>query len=136
MPGTVFRSNTNVPYDHTSVLATLRDWLGLSAAFRTGLSSPRIATAPTLAPVLNLTEPRPWPALDPVPAHANLAAASAPADEVPLNDNQKAILMAFGAQVAKRPLSLAEKQAAGQQLQNHGDARTWLTALMPHLPVR
>jgi phospholipase C len=134
--GTVFRSDTNVPYDHTSVLATLRDWLGLSAAFRTGLPSPRIATAPTLAPVLNLTEPRPWPALEPVPAHANLAATPAPADEVPLNDNQKAILMAFGAQVAKRPLSLPEKWAAGQQLQNHGDAKTWLTALMPHLPVR
>jgi hypothetical protein len=52
-----------------------------------------------------------------------------------LNDNQKAILMAVGAHVANRPLSLSEKQMAGQRLQNHGDARTWLAALMPHLPV-
>ncbi|PPJ40806.1 alkaline phosphatase family protein, partial [Pseudoxanthomonas sp. KAs_5_3] len=41
-PGTVFRSNTSVPLDHTSVLATLRDWLGLSDAFNNMLSSPRI----------------------------------------------------------------------------------------------
>ena len=27
--GTVFRSTTIVPYDHTSILATLRDWLSI-----------------------------------------------------------------------------------------------------------
>ncbi|HET8996726.1 MAG TPA: hypothetical protein VFN42_08660, partial [Acetobacteraceae bacterium] len=103
-------------------------------AFRTLLPSPRIAAAPTLAPVLTLQEPRAWPELESVPAHAMIAAKPAPADAVPLNDNQKAILMAFGAHVAKRPLSLPEKQMAGRQLQTHGDARTWLAALMPHLP--
>ena len=29
--GTVFRSTTHVPYDHTSILATLRDWLSIPA---------------------------------------------------------------------------------------------------------
>jgi len=134
---TVFRSNTEVPYDHTSVLATLRDWLGLDAAFRNQLPSLRITTAPTLEPVLTLSVPRDWPQLESVPSSTDLAVRlAAPADDVPLNDNQKAILMAVGAHVAKRPLSLSEKREAEKQLQNHGDARTWLAALKPHLPVR
>lgn len=134
---TVFRSNTGVPYDHTSILATLRDWLGLDAAFRNQLPSLRITTAPTLEPVLTLSVPREWPQLDSIPSSSDLAVRlAAPADDVPLNDNQKAILMAVGAHVAKRPLSLPEKREAEKQLQNHGDAKTWLAALKPHLPVR
>jgi phospholipase C len=54
--GTVFRSNTTVPYDHTSILATLRDWLGISSADM--LPSRRIASAPNLAQVLTLSAPR------------------------------------------------------------------------------
>jgi len=131
--GTVFQSGTEIPYDHTSVLATLRDWLGLGAAFRAGLPSPRIATAPTLAPVLTLTEKRDWPDIQAPVAAAASPAAEPPANDVLLNDNQRAILMAFSAQVAKRPLSMAEKQVAGAQLQTHGDARVWLAALQPHL---
>jgi phospholipase C len=134
--GTVFRSGTGIPYDHTSVLATLRDWLGLSAAFRKDLPSSRIVTAPTLAPVLNRTAKRDWPDIH-APASLTDAAASPaaalPSAEVPLNDNQKAILMACSALVAKRPLSLSEKQRAGKQLQTHGDAQVWLAALQPHL---
>lgn len=138
--GTVFRSETGIPYDHTSVLATLRDWLGLSAAFRTGLPSPRIVTAPTLAPVLNLIEKRNyWPDIQAPVGLAEAAASPAaalPSADVPLNDNQRAILMAFSAQVAKRPLSLAEKQTATTRLQTHGDAQVWLAALQPHLQGR
>lgn len=54
--GTVFRTNTAVPYDHTSILATLRDWLSIPAADM--LPSKRIAAAPTLEQVLTLTTPR------------------------------------------------------------------------------
>jgi len=54
--GTVFRSNTAMPYDHTSILATLRDWLGIGGASM--LSSARIAAAPTLEHVLTLSAPR------------------------------------------------------------------------------
>jgi phospholipase C len=63
-PGTVFRSATGTPYDHTSVLATLRDWLGLGDNFFT--QNQRISAAPTLdgllanAPV-NVT----WPEVAP-----------------------------------------------------------------------
>jgi phospholipase C len=55
-PGTVFRSDSAVPYDHTSILATLRDWLGISPAIM--LPSARIAAAPTLAQLLTLSAPR------------------------------------------------------------------------------
>jgi hypothetical protein len=44
--GTIFRSDspTGVSYDHTSVLATLRDWLGISVDKM--LTNKRIAAAP------------------------------------------------------------------------------------------
>ena len=32
--GTVFRSNTATPLDHTSILATVRDWLGIPSRIR------------------------------------------------------------------------------------------------------
>jgi phospholipase C len=54
--GTVFRSDTATPYDHTSILATLRDWLDISEADM--LPSKRIAQAPNLAQVLTLANPR------------------------------------------------------------------------------
>ena len=54
--GTVFRSPTATPYDHTSILATLRDWLAIPAT--TMLGSARVAAAPTLEQVLTLAAPR------------------------------------------------------------------------------
>jgi phospholipase C len=53
---TVFRSNTSTPYDHTSILATLRDWLPIPDARM--LTSARIKAAPTLEQVLTLSTPR------------------------------------------------------------------------------
>jgi phospholipase C len=55
-PGTVFRSPTDTPYDHTSILATLRDWLHIPEDRM--LPSARIAKAPTIAQVLTLDVPR------------------------------------------------------------------------------
>jgi len=54
--GTVFRSDSATPYDHTSVIATLRDWLQIPPEKM--LSSKRIEAAPTLAQVLSLAEAR------------------------------------------------------------------------------
>jgi phospholipase C len=54
--GTVFRSTTNAPYDHTSILATLRDWLAIPESLM--LPSRRVAAAPTLDGVLNLATAR------------------------------------------------------------------------------
>jgi phospholipase C len=54
--GTVFRSDTETPYDHASILATLRDWLSLEgdAAVLGG----RVGAAPTLEQVLSREEVR------------------------------------------------------------------------------
>ncbi|KIH83118.1 alkaline phosphatase family protein [Pseudomonas batumici] len=55
--GTVFRSDTSsAPYDHTSILATLRDWVGIPA--KNMLTSKRIAAAPTLNQLLTLSTAR------------------------------------------------------------------------------
>lgn len=56
--GTVFRSDsaTGTPYDHTSMLATLRDWLEIPADKM--LASKRVLAAPTLGQILTLREPR------------------------------------------------------------------------------
>ncbi len=54
--GTVFRSDTDVPYDHTSILATLRDWLKIPAEKM--LPSKRIPNAPTLSQLLTLPTAR------------------------------------------------------------------------------
>lgn len=52
-PGTVFREAPGAtPYDHTSILATLRDWLNLGRTPGQFLPSPRIDAAPTLHPIL------------------------------------------------------------------------------------
>jgi phospholipase C len=60
-PGTVFRAPAGAtPYDHTSVLATLRDWKQIPA--NEFLPSPRIAAAPTLEAVLTESVPNTaWP---------------------------------------------------------------------------
>jgi phospholipase C len=84
--GTVFRSPTQTPYDHASVLATLRDWLDIPAAQM--LPSARVAAAPTLEQVLTLTVPR-----------ADMPTIAAPAGQpavsvlsLPLNDLQKSLV--------------------------------------------
>ncbi|AOJ07384.1 alkaline phosphatase family protein [Burkholderia mayonis] len=84
--GTVFRSPTAVPYDHTSILATLRDWLGIPPDKM--LKSARIANAPTLAQLFTRDTPR-----------TDLPAIIAPAMDfvhppptAPLNDLQKSLV--------------------------------------------
>ena len=55
-PGTVFRQpQGKTPYDHTSILATLRDWLNLDMG---KLSSQRVVQAPNLDSILTRTTPR------------------------------------------------------------------------------
>ena len=55
-PGTVFRQpKGETPYDHTSILATLRDWLNLDMG---KLKSQRVANAPNVDSVLTRTMPR------------------------------------------------------------------------------
>ena len=72
-PGTVFRipptkppfTKQTMPFDHTSILATLRDWKHMDKN-HPFLPSPRIASAPTLYPVLTLSDTnknKNWPSI-------------------------------------------------------------------------
>ena len=94
--GTVFRSPSQRPYDHTSLLATLRDWLQIPAEQM--LKSARIADAPTLDHVLTRTAPRaeipaiPYPAGNPVKHPLTL----------PPNHFQKGLAMALAHRVGVR----------------------------------
>jgi phospholipase C len=96
-PGTVFRAADGAtPFDHTSILATLRDWLNLAATGQQFLQSPRIAAAPTLDQVLIRTkgnENTAWPDI----AATCTVDASDTSPDTPLNDVQKSLLV--GAQV-------------------------------------
>lgn len=90
--GTVFRSDSKdgTPYDHTSILATLRDWLGIpTETMREMLPSKRIAAAPNLSQVLTLAAPRAKPAI-PAPLRA---AVPTPMTLKP-NDLQRSIIAA------------------------------------------
>jgi phospholipase C len=91
--GTVFRSaSTAVEYDHTSILATLRDWQDLSTRAKSGwLASKRIAAAPTLAAVC--TRPSPRTDLPSVPRPHSPQEAT-PGAATSLNPNQRAVLAA------------------------------------------
>lgn len=133
-PGTVFRSDTSVPLDHTSVLATLRDWQGLSSVFATQLPSPRIAAAPNLAYVLTETTPQSWPTLPTPPASQMVI--PEPADGEPLNGVQQSILVGAAGIAAGRPLTRQETEQAMARLKTHGDGRAFAMALQPKLPMR
>jgi phospholipase C len=85
--GTVFRSPSMTPYDHTSILATLRDWLAIAPANM--LASMRVAAAPTLAPLLTLDAPRTdLPAISAPPARGFIATSLVR----PLNDVQQSLV--------------------------------------------
>lgn len=64
-PQTVFRSELNIPYDHTSIIATILKWKGIDPKKPkpgSGSNTPwlgnRVASAPTFEHVLTRTNPR------------------------------------------------------------------------------
>ena len=92
-PGTVFRagvSDSGTPYDHTSILATIRDWLAIPDSLM--LPSKRIAAAPHLGLVLTRTTPRPDLLAIPSPAPRSLHVQLAMSQ--PINDLQRSLLAA------------------------------------------
>ena len=92
--GTVFRSDTDVPYDHTSILATLRDWLKIPVDKM--LQSKRIEAAPTFANVLTRVEPR----TDLPTITASEATPGPKAKLIAFNDLQKAIFQSHARRYA------------------------------------
>jgi phospholipase C len=119
--GTVFRSDRAAPYDHTSILATLRDWLGISAAAM--LPSGRIAAAPTLAQVVTLSAPRSDIPQIPTPALTRISTPTI----APPNDLQKSLVSGTARRYGLDPRSeLAQihtRQHATEFFQRH-PART------------
>lgn len=105
-PGTVFRSPTAVPYDHTSILATIRDWKQIPSADM--LASLRIAAAPTLEQLLTRTTPRAVVPAIAKPHHVFMALAPGAEHNEPLNELQKSMLLAVEAEQQKHPLKVAE----------------------------
>ncbi len=110
--GTVFRSPIGVPCDHTSMLATLRDWLEIPADKM--LSSARIAAAPTLAQVVTLEEPRTdLPDIPPPPGQAEPTPTSRP-----LNDLQKSLVSASAVQKGADPVQAVNAHRTRQDAIN------------------
>ncbi len=119
--GTVFRSNAATPYDHTAILATLRDALDIPASNM--LPSKRIIAAPNLLQVLSRETPRSdIPAITPPSAPA-LRALVAPSLEAPLSDFQKGIVAAVAAR------HRFDVPAVMVQVQTRKDAIDFLTAV-------
>ena len=101
--GTVFRSTTDVTYEHTSILATIRDWLDIPSDKM--LSSARIKAAPGFGNVLTLVAPRTdRPAVTPL---ESLAAWRVMPDIAP-NDLQKSIIIAMKTKRIGRTLAVQE----------------------------
>ena len=98
--GTIFRSPTATPYDHTSLLATLRDWLPIPEDKM--LTSARIAAAPNFEHVLTLQQPR----ID-LPTIPPPAAQGKPTDtEKGPNSIQKSLICAHAVQLDKDPAAV------------------------------
>lgn len=103
--GTVFRS-AGMPYDHTSILATLRDWLEIPPAKM--LKSARIKAAPTFGNVLTLDQPRTeGTAEKSMPAQGDVEAFRVSPDTPP-NELQKSIVVAMETKRRGRSLAVHE----------------------------
>jgi phospholipase C len=109
--GTLFRSNTNAPLDHTSILATLREWLAIPSDKM--LTSQRIAQAPTLDYVLTRTSPRVDKPIIQAPETVSLTSTSL---SLPLNDLHKGLITGtaarFGMDPRSVPASIRRRQHA------------------------
>lgn len=93
-PGTVFRSPTNVPYDHTSVLATLLRWKGIDPRVKgPNYLYDRTAVAPTFEGVLGPTPVNPGIDL-PDPGGCTLTEADRILEGVSAADKRRIVLKA------------------------------------------
>jgi phospholipase C len=118
--GTVFRSPLGVPFDHTSVLATLRDWLSIPDDRM--LTSRRVKAAPTLEFLLTRDQPRPDLAAIPAPLPPPALFTMAETMMAPLNDLQISMIVAMEVGRIKRALTAQEIQLLRQRVPNAAHA--------------
>lgn len=129
-PGTVFRAAPGEqPYDHTSMLATLRDWLSLDGVpTKPFLPSPRIQKAPTLDRVLTLDETNKqtnWPAIT---ATCTVGSDDKSLD-IPLSGVQQSLIASAIRQNADQPTDPkvgADATAKAKKLKTYKDALLFL----------
>ncbi len=125
-PGTVFRAPPGqTPFDHTSILATVRDWLNLDADPKNPfLPSPRIQNAPTLDCVLTLDDTNKntnWP---------DISAACTIGDDdkslqTPLSQLQQSLIAAAIRQNSENPTdptTVTQSTVQAKSLQTYKDA--------------
>jgi phospholipase C len=111
--GTVFRSPTDVPFDHTSILATLRDWLAIPDSVM--LASRRIKAAPTLEFLLARNQPRDTlPEIAPLTHPMAMLKATLPT--TPINDLQLSMIAAVEAIRQQRELQPQEIEQLRQRM--------------------
>jgi phospholipase C len=126
-PGTVFRAAPGkTPYDHTSILATLRDWLvpGNDPA-HPFLPSPRIAAAPTLQSVLTLDDQSKntnWPTIT---AQCQISGDDESLD-TPLNDVQKSLVASAMRDETSTPIDQAQTAGVAKQLETYEHALNFM----------
>jgi phospholipase C len=135
--GTVFRAPPNhAPFDHTSILATLRDWLGLANdSHNPFLASPRITNAPTLEGVLtldNTTKTLDWPSIT--------ATCTVGADDqslqTPLSSLQHSLIASAHRQdtaTPNDPITVKKSAAEAKSLKTYEDALNYLHPDAPRL---
>lgn len=120
--GTVFRTDNGTPYDHTSILATLRDWLGLDRPGSQFLTSHRIVHAPTLDQVLTRSAPREMPEIPPPAAITDENPLAEVSMQEPPNVLQDSMVIAAEAGRLGRPLTPAEAEALRALVPTRADA--------------
>jgi phospholipase C len=103
-----------VEYDHTSILATIRDWLSIPKSKM--LRSRRVAKAPTLFDVLTLDEPR--HVLPDIPPP--LSVSGVQVSDRPLSSMQKTVIRG----AVKQDQALPEGQRKGIPTDIHKKVRT------------
>jgi phospholipase C len=134
-PGTVFRSSPGEPpYGHTSVLATLRDWLSLSSdPNHPFLPSPRIQQAPTLDRVLTLDDQNKnvnWPNI----TAQCVVGSDDQSLQTPLNDVQKSLIAAAIRQKSGNPTDPVTSSNAAQTAKSLETYQHALNFLHPTAP--
>ena len=120
--GTVFRSTTNVPYDHTSILATLRDWLPIPDDRM--LTSQRVKNAPTFGNVLSLSQVRQD---KPAITASCTPSASMRNAMVPPNDLQRSMVAAMVRKMVTHPVDLALIRKVLATIKTRADAARFVT---------
>ena len=119
--GTVFRS-AGTPYDHTSILATLREWLQIPTAKM--LPSERIKAAPTFSNILTLDNPR--KDLPDVKVREDSLQAFRILPEEPPNDLQKSMMIAIETKRVGRPLAAHEREELLEKMTTRGQMLSYL----------